>query len=261
MRKWILASGVVALAIAGCGGGGSNSGTAFVMGVNALPNVGAVSITANGTLILSNGSFQQPSSAFVAVNAGTSAPIFLTNSASTQLASGTTTFVAGDYYSAFALGNTANQFVFIYPIDVTGPTTAGDGNLILVNTSVLQPTVDVYITLTGNVQGPASITSMTPFSSGQEIANLPAGTYDVQFKIAGTQTVLVDQPAITIGTDPTTSEIQIVGICDNTTGSATAQTNTPVIPVPVVASAARPRNMGHAVVLGHPEMTSFPKKP
>jgi hypothetical protein len=259
MRKWILGSGIVALAVAGCGGGSGNSGTAFVMGVNALPNVGAVSITANGTLILSNASFGQPSSAFVAVNAGTAAPIFLTNSSSTQLASGTTTFGSGLYYSAFALGNTANQFVFIYPVDVTGPTTSGDGNLIFVNASVLQPAVDVYVTPVGGVQGPPQLTSMTPFNSGQQLANLPAGTYDVQFKTAGTATVLVDQPSITVGSDPTTNEIQIVGISDNTTGSATAQTNTPVIPVPVVAAAARPRNIGHAIVVGHPEMTSFPK--
>jgi hypothetical protein len=257
MKKWFFGSAVVALVIAGCGGGGSNSGTASIIGVNALPNVGAISITANGTLILSNAGFDTPGAAFVSVNAGTSAPIFLTNSSSTQLASGTSTFTAGNYYSAFALGDSSNQFVFIYPVDVSSPA-SNTGKLILVNASVLQPTVDVYITLSGNPQGTAAISSMTPFNSGKEVSGLATGTYDVQFKIAGTTTVLVDQPSVVIGTSSATNEIQIVGLTDNTTGSASAQVATPVIPVPVVSSASKPRNMGKATVLGHPEMTSFP---
>jgi hypothetical protein len=228
--------------------------------VNALPNSGAVSITADGTLILSNAAFSASSSAFVAVNAGTSAPVFLTNAASTQLASGTTTFISGDYYTAYALGNTSNQFVFLYPTDVSAPTTANSGKLIFVNASTLQPSVDVYVTLSGNAQGAASITSMTPFNSGQEVSSLTAGTYDVQFKVAGTTNVLIDEPSVVIGTTPATNEIQIVAITDAQTGSSTPQFALPVVPVPVVASAAAPKNMGHAIVLGHPDMTSFPPK-
>lgn len=260
MKKWILGSAVLALTITGCGGGSGSSGTAYVVGVNTLPNEGSLSITANGSLILNSAAYGTSSSSFVAIDAGNAAPVFLTNSGSTQLASGTTNFITGDYYAAYAIGNTSNQFVFLYPVDVAAPTKANTGNLIFVNASVLQPTVDVYITPTGGVQGTAAITSMTPFNSGQVLTNIPVGTYDIQFKIANTQTVLVDQPSITVGTASATNEIQIVGIADAQTGSSTAQIAAPVIPVPVVATASAPRNMGHATVLGHPGMTSFPTK-
>jgi len=259
MIKRILAGSILAMVIVGCGGSGGSSGTSYVMGVNALPNVGTVSITANGTVALNNAGFAANASTFVGVNSGNNASIFLTNSTSTQLASGTTTFTAGDYYTAYALGNSVNQYVFIYPIDVSSPAVSS-GRFIFVNASTLQPSVDVYVTLVGSAQGAPIITSMTPFNSGQESASLPVGTYDVQFKAAGTSTVLVDEPSVTIGTSSTTNEIQIVGITDSPTGSATAQYTLPVIPVPVVATASKPVNMGHGIVVGHPGMTSFPPK-
>jgi hypothetical protein len=248
MIKRILAGSILAMILIGCGGSGGSSGTCFVYGVNALPNIGAVSITANGTLVMSDAGFGSSSSTFVATNAGTQAPVFLTNSSSTQIASGTTNFTDGDYYTAYALGNTQNNFVVIYPTDVSAPT-ANTGKLIFVNASVLQPSVDIYITLTGATQGVASLTSITPFNSGQEIANLAPGTYDVQFKTAGTQNVLIDEPTVTIGTTASSNEIQIVGITDNVTASTPAQFALPIIPVPVVASASAPRNMGRPMVI------------
>ena len=259
MIKRILAGSFAALVLVGCGGGGSNSGTSLAYGVNACPNVGSLSITANGTAVLNSAAYGSSSSAFVSVNAGANSSIFLTNSGSTQLASGSTTFTSGSYYTTWAIGNAINQYVFVYPQDVAAPT-ANFGKLVFVNGSVLQPSVDVYVTLSGNTQGPANISSMTPFNSGVETpAQLAVGTYDVQFKVAGTTTVLVDIPAVTIGSTPASNEIQIVGIADSPTGSATAQQALPIISVPVIAGASAPRELGHPTVIGHPNMTSFPK--
>ena len=258
MIKRILAASAVVIGLVGCGGSSSGTGTAYVYGINAVPNVGTVSITANGALVLNGAAYAASSSAFVSVTAGSNAAIFLTNSSNSQLASGLYNFVSPNYYATYALGTSTNPYLFIYPTDVSTPA-ANTGRLIFVNASVLQPAVDVYITPSGQATGTAAISSMTPFTSGREVNGLAPGTYDVQFRAAGTATVIVDEPAVVIGTSPTTNEIQLVGIADTQTGAATAQAALPVIPLPVIATATAPKTMGHATVLGHPNMTSFPK--
>jgi hypothetical protein len=263
MIKRILAGSILALGLIGCGGSGNNSGTCYVYGINAISNLGSLSITANGTTVVSGAAYQASSSAFVSTNAGTDALLYLTNSSNSQLASGSTTFTSGDYYTAYAIGNAINQYLFVYETNVTPPTTANTGRLIFVDASIAQPSVDIYITLSGGVQGSAAIRSLTPFTTGlaAEVDNLPTGTYDVQFKVAGTTTVLVDEPSVTIGTTAATNEVQIVGISDTvpTTG-ATTQAALPVISVPFIAGSTFPRvKNSHPIVIGHPGMTEFPK--
>ena len=263
MVKRILAGTILALGLIGCGGGGSSSGTSYVYGVNAISNLGSLSITANGTTVMSGAAYQASSSSFVATNAGTDALLYLTNSSNTQLASGSTTFTGGDYYTAYAIGNAINQYLFVYETNVTPPATANTGRLIFVDASIAQPSVDIYITPSGGVQGSASIRSLTPFTTGlaAEVDSLAAGVYDVQFKVAGTSTVLVDEPTVTIGTTAATNEVQIVAISDTvpTTG-ATTQAALPIVSVPVVAGSTFPKtHASRPIVIGHPGMTSFPK--
>ena len=259
MVKRILAGSLAALLLVGCGGGGSNSGSAYVYGVNAIPNAGAVSITANGGVVLNNAAYLSTSSAFVSVSAGSNATVFLTNSSSTQLASGSTTLTAGDYYTTFAIGNAVNQYVFVYPTDVSAPA-ANTAKISFVNSSILQPSVDVYVAPQGAATlGTAAISSMTPFNSGQQVTGLTAGTvYTVQFNVAGTN-VSLGSTTVTTGTTPATNEIQLVAITDSQTGTSPAQTILPPIAIPVVAGATAPKNIVRPVVIGHPGMTSFPK--
>lgn len=263
MIKRILAGSILALGLVGCGGGGSSSGTSYVYGVNAISNLGALSITANGTTLLNGAAYQGVTSGFIGVNAGTDALLYLTNSSNTQLASGSTTFTNGGYYTAYAIGNAINQYLFVYPTDVTAPA-SGTGKLIFVDASTAQPSVDIYVTLSGGVQGAAKIASLTPFTAGTgaEVSGLAAGTYDVQFKIAGTSTVLVDEPAVTVAS-ASTNDIQVVGISDTvtTTGSVTSTTQAalPLISVPVSATATKVNLKNHPMVVGHPGMTSFTK--
>ncbi len=258
MVKRMLAGSLVAILLIGCGGGGGNSGTAHVYGVNAIPNLGTVSITANGSVILNGAGYLSTSSAFVGVGSGTNATIFLTNSSGTQLASGSTTLTAGDYYSAFSIGNAVNQYVFVYPTDVSAPT-ANTAKISFVNCSVLQPSIDVYVAPQGaTTLGTAAISSMTPFNSGQEVSGLNAGTvYTVQFNVAGTN-VSLGSTTVTTGTTPATNEIQLVAITDSQTGTSPAQTVLPVIPVPVIAGAGAPKNQAKPMVVGHPGMNAFP---
>lgn len=270
MLKRVLVGSVAAGVLIGCGGGSGDNGSSYVMGVNAIPNVGAISITANGSQVLSDANFGTNSSQFVAINAGSGAQLYMeTYPGSVQLSAGVTNFVANDYYAAYGLGSApggtvTSAYVFIYPTLVAQPP-VNEGYLIFVNCST-QVAVDVYATLTGNTQSTTpTISALTPFNSGVTPTSggtpvpMAVGTYTVNFNLAGTSTVLLSE-TVTIGTTPTTDEIQIVGLTDNLTSQTPAQYLLPIVPVPVVSSAGLPRNMGHPIIVGHPGMTSFPRK-
>ncbi|MFT2633339.1 DUF4397 domain-containing protein, partial [Escherichia coli] len=86
-------------------------GTANIIGMNACPGVGGVTITANGAVVLNNAAFATASSAFVPVGSGNATQVFVTNASSQQLASGLSNFTAGGYYTAYAFGGTATQWL------------------------------------------------------------------------------------------------------------------------------------------------------
>ncbi len=260
MVKKILLGSVIAVGLVGCGGSGNNTGSSFVWGVNALPNQGSLTINANGAVVLNNLTYASSSGLFTAIGSGTTAPTFLTNSNNVQLASGTYNFIGGDYYTIFALGGANAQYLVVYPTDVTPPPT-NDGRVITINASVLQPSVDVYATLSGSVQGAALVTSLSPFSPQTEL-ELPVGTYDIQYKTAGSNVntpALVDIPGVTVTAAGTATNIQLVSIADSQSGTQFPQQAMPTLSFPVVTGAALPRPAAHAIVIGHPGMTSFPK--
>jgi len=259
MVKRILSGGLLALAltIVGCGGSTNGSGTAYVYGVNADPNVGSVTITANGTAVLTNAGYGASSSGYTTVSGGANAQVYVTNASGQQLA-GTTFisgFVGGNSYSIFAWGNSANQSVAIFPIDVSVPAT-GLCRLMFTNTSVYQPSVDVYVT---TQTSPAGLTpnrsGLGPFNSGftSEVNNITPGTYNIIFTQAGTQTILASQTGLTVGTTLSgtgANAITLVGITDSqgTTVPALQQTITPIV-FNAVSGAAPPSMNAKPIVI------------
>jgi len=245
MVKRILAGTIGALILVGCGGSGS-SGTAFVYGVNADPNVGGVTITANGTPVLSNAGFATSSSSFVTVSSGANAQVFATNSTGGQLA-GTTFaagFLGGQYYSVYAYNSSAGALA-ILPVDVTQPP-AGVGRVMFTNTSVFAPSVDAYVTTqtvpTGLVPNASGV---GVFNSGfaSEVNNIPPGTYNVIFTQSGTQNIVATASGVAVATVTTgagENVINVVGITDapGTTTPALQQALTPIIYLPVTGATA-----------------------
>jgi|GEM_PF-1774413 len=257
MAKRIFAGVCVALALVGCGGGSGNGGTANALGVNADPNVGSVTITANGTSVLNNVGFGSASPGFVAVNTGTNAQIYVTNNVGTQLA-GTTYlsgFTQGQYYALFAYGSSNNQSIAILPMDVTEPT-SGNARMMFVNTSVVQPSVDVYVTTQTTPTGLApTIRSVGAFNSGfsSEVNNLAPGTYNVLFTQAGTQTVVATQLNVTVGnvlSGTGANAITLVGMSDaqGSVNPAIQQTLTPIV-LNAVAGAVAPAFGARATII------------
>ena len=257
MAKRILAGLFVALSMIGCGGGSGTGGTANALGVNADPNVGSVTISANGTSVLNNVGYGSASSGFVAVNTGTNAQIYVTNNVGTQLA-GTTFlsgFTAGQYYAIFAYGGSTNQSVAVLPVDVTEPT-SGASRLIFVNTSVYQPSVDVYVTTQTLPTGlNPNVKALSAFNSGfaSEVNKITPGTYNVIFTQAGTMTVVATQANVTVGNvlaGTGANAITLVGMTDapGSTVPALQQTITPIV-LNAVAGAVVPKAGSRATII------------
>ena len=226
------------LALIGCGGGSGSGGTANVYGVNADPNVGNITITANGSSVLNNVGYGLTSPGFVGVSSGTNGSVFVTNSSGTQLA-GTTLIsglVTGNYYAIYAYGSSLNQSVAVLPLDVSVPL-SGQSRLIFTNTSVVQPSVDIYVTTQTTPSGlTPTRTSVAAFNSGfsTELGNLAPGTYNVIFTQAGTQNIVATQSGLTVGTTLSgtgANAITIVGVTDaqGTASPATQQTIAPIV--------------------------------
>ncbi|MDR3691646.1 MAG: hypothetical protein P4L46_19865 [Fimbriimonas sp.] len=264
MIKRILAGTIGALVLVGCGGS-SNSGTAFVYGVNADPNVGNVSILANGSTVLSGASYASSSSSFVNISSGANAAVYVTNSTGQQLA-GTTYlsgFTTGNYYNIYAYGSSSNQSIAILPVDVSLPINPTDpggtyGRIMFTNTSVYQPSVDVYVTTQSSVAGlTPTVSGLTAFNSGftTEKNNIAPNTYNVIFTTAGTQNVIATVSGLNVSTVTSGSGenlISVVGITDaqGTTTPALQQALTPIIFQPVSGAIAPSANVRPMIIKG-----------
>ena len=252
MVKRILAGTLAALVLVGCGGSG-NSGTAFAFGVDAAPDQTGISITANGSTVLSNASFTTPSPQWISVSSGTNATIFATNSAGQQYAGGLYPpgFISGNYYYMYAYGNnnTTGQLA-VLPIDVSPPA-AGTCRVMFVNVSANQQTasVDVYLNPSTAVAPtpPATAFGINANNSGAttqaEFNNIPPNTYNVYFCLAGTQTVVASYPNVTLGSTLTgagENVIQVIAMTDapGTTRTVTQQALAPIVVTPVTGTSS-----------------------
>ncbi len=220
MAKRIFLSSFIALAVIGCKGGDDNVGTANVYGVNADPNQGAITILANGSTVLNSGAFGATSGTFTTVSSGSNAAVIVSKSDGTSLAQ--TNFLSGflnsTYYAIYAYGGASSQSADIMPLDVSQPP-ATLCRLMFTNTSVIQPSVDVYVTTQASPSGLLPTRSgVSAFNSGftSEVNNIAPGTYNVFFTQAGNQTIVATS-AVTLGTTPAgagANEIALVGIAD-----------------------------------------------
>ena len=257
MGKRLFLGSLALLTVFGCGGGSGNGGTANVYGINADPNVGNVTITANGSTVLNNVGYGLTSPGFIAVGSGANASVFVTNSAGTQLAGSTLIagFLTNNYYASIAYGSSSNQSVAILPVDVSEPT-SGQARILFANTSVFVPSVDVYVTTQTVTTGlTPTASSIGVFNSGfaSEVNNIVPGTYNVFFTQAGTQNIVASESGVTVGTTLAgtgANAITMLAITDaqGTTTPAAQQTLTPIV-FNAVAGATPPTNGVRPIVV------------
>lgn len=165
--------------------------TAKVMAVHASPNAPAVDILVDGAVAASNVTFPA-NTGYATVNAGTrnlkvrtyAAPNTVVIDANVPLAENTSTTV-------FAVDSVSKISAVVLNDTLTVPA-SGKAHVRFVHLSPNAPAVDVAVTGGGAVFGNKTFKQFTSFTP------LDAGTYNLEVRLAGTSTVVLPLPGITL---------------------------------------------------------------
>lgn len=102
------------------------------------------------------------------------------------------TLTKDDYYSIFAIDSVANLSAVVFTDDLSTPA-AGKAHVRFIHLSPDAPAVDVAVASSGAV-----VFGDVAFTEGTAFTPLDAGTYNLDVRVAGTSTVALVLPAITL---------------------------------------------------------------
>jgi hypothetical protein len=165
--------------------------TSNVMIVHASPDAPGVDIIVDDAKALTDLAFPS-NSGYVSLNAGT-------RNVKVNVAGSNTTVIEADLdldadvnYTVFAINSVANIEPLVLVDDLTAPA-AGKAHVRFVHLSPDAPAVDVAVTGGPLVFGDVAFGEVIGF------APLDAASYDLEVRVAGTSTVVLSLPGITLG--------------------------------------------------------------
>lgn len=161
-----------------------------VLVVHASPDAPGVDLLVDDAVAATNLQFPD-NTGYLAVDAGT-------RNVKVNVTGTTTTAIEADLnlaadvdYSVFAVDEVADITALVLQDDLTAPAT-GNAHVRFVHLSPDAPAVDITLDDGTVVFGNQAFKGSTPFTP------LPAGTYDLQVRVAGTSTVALDLAPITL---------------------------------------------------------------
>jgi hypothetical protein len=169
---------------------GSAGGNSQVMIVHASPDAPGVDILVDNAKALPNLSFPD-NSGYVAVPAGTRNVKVNVANTSTTVIEADLTLDANTNYSVFAIDDVANIDALVVADDLSSPA-AGKAHVRFIHLSPDAPPVDVAVTGGPVVFGDVQFSEVVGFTP------LDAGTYDLEVRLAGTGTVVLSLPGISL---------------------------------------------------------------
>jgi hypothetical protein len=168
---------------------GAKRGAAHVLFVHASPDAPAVDIYV-GRRPMARGLEFPGNTLYEGIRAGAGDVRVNVAGTTTTVISATVPFQARTWYSIFAVNTVANIEPLLLTDDLTPPA-AGKAHVRFVHLSPNAPAVDVAVADGGPVVfGNKSFKDYTPFTP------LPAGTYELEVRLAGTSTVVLPLPGI-----------------------------------------------------------------
>lgn len=165
---------------------------AQVLVVHASPNAPAVDILVDdGTPAAVSGLAFPANTGYVGLTAGTrNVKVNVTNTTTTVI-DADLNLEAGKNYSVFAIDSVTSIEPLVLEDDLTAPA-AGKAHVRFVHLSPDAPAVDIAVTAGGVVFGNVA------FRGFQGFTPLDAGTYNLEVRLAGTSTVVLPLPGITL---------------------------------------------------------------
>lgn len=193
-RLSVIALGLVtALTVSSCGDDSGPTAPLFkakVMAVHASPDAPGVDLLVDDAVAGTNLTFPN-NTPYLEVRAGTRNIKVNVTGTSTTVIEADLPLSAGAYYSVFATGAVADIAPLVLADDLSTPA-SGKAHVRFVHLSPDAPAVDVAV-----ASGPV-LFGNTAFKGYSDFTPVDAGTYDLEVRLAGTSTVVLPLPGITL---------------------------------------------------------------
>ncbi len=169
---------------------------AQVMVVHASPNGPAVDVRVNNAVALSNVSFPS-NSAYTAVNAGSTNIKVSPAGTTTYVIDATVNLEAQKNYSVFAIDSVSKIKAAVVTDDLTTPA-SGKSHVRFFHFSPNAPAVDIALTGGAVLFPNRSFNDQGTNTAAIAFTPLDAGTYNLEVRLAGTNTVVLALPNVAI---------------------------------------------------------------
>jgi hypothetical protein len=167
------------------------AGSASVMVLHSSPNAPSVDLLVDNTIADSGLSFPQ-NTGYLNVTAGTRNFKVRVAGTTTTVIDANLPVVANTKYSVFAIDSVSKLSALVVTDDLTPPA-SGKAHVRFFHLSPNAPAVDVALQGGAVLIGNKSFKDYTPFIP------LDAGTYNLEVRLAGSSTVVLPLPGITLG--------------------------------------------------------------
>jgi len=185
---------LAAVTLAGCSDDDSNPVTpaaqARVMAIHASPDAPGVDLLVDGNIAGTNLQFPN-NTAYLGVASGTRNIKVNVTGTSTTVINASPNLAPGFNYSVFAIDSVSKISALVLTDNLAAPA-SGKAHVRFVHLSPNAPAVDIAVT-----GGPVLFPNVS-FKGSSAFTPVTAGTYDLEVRLAGTSTVVLPLPGITL---------------------------------------------------------------
>lgn len=184
---------VSAMVFSSCSKEDTPAATAKTMVVHASPDAPAVDVLIDNSTVVNNVAFPSFTTSYLSVNTGTRRVRVNAAGTTTSIIDVSLPFDANKNYTIFAVDSLSKITPIRLEDDLTAPA-SGKAHVRFVHLSPNAPAVDIAVTGGAVISG----LSNTAFKASTSFVPLDAGTFNLDVRVAGTSTVALAVPNVTL---------------------------------------------------------------